>query len=141
MKVMAVLILVYGPFWSNNNKHEYFNNYTECNAAVDNWVNNNSGFMKAARGFCVSKSRLSTLKLRRKHMIPNWQYKVEHLDEEEIDLLEEKLNKLGREGWELVSWDSETGILKRRELYITEPYTGDGTHKKRPDRNPQPELN
>ncbi len=46
-------------------------------------------------------------------MIPNWEYKVEHLDEDELDQLELKLNQLGLEGWELVSWDSETGIFKR----------------------------
>ncbi len=73
-------------------------------------------------------------------MIPNWEYKVEHLDEEELDQLELKLNQLGLEGWELVSWDSETGIFKRRQLYITEPYTGKGTHKKRPEQNPQPDI-
>jgi hypothetical protein len=73
-------------------------------------------------------------------MIPNWEYKVEHLDEEELDKLELKLNQLGLDGWELVSWDSETGIFKRKQLSLVEPYTGSGTHKKRPERNSQPEV-
>lgn len=55
-------------------------------------------------------------------MIPNWEYKVIHLDEDELDVMENKLNNLGKEGWELVSWDSETGIFKRRQLYFLNPY-------------------
>jgi DUF1365 family protein len=69
-------------------------------------------------------------------MIPNWQYKVENLDLDDLDALEEKLNLLGREGWELTSIDQDNvAILKRKELNITEPYTGEGTNKKRPERN------
>ncbi len=74
-------------------------------------------------------------------MIPNWQYRVIHLDEDDLDILEQKLNSLGLNGWELVSFDGEVGILKRRQLSLVEPYTGEGTHKQRPEQNPQPEIN
>lgn len=54
MKIMAVLILIHGLFWSTYQEHRYFNNYTDCHSALDRWLNDNSGFMKAARGFCIS---------------------------------------------------------------------------------------
>lgn len=66
-------------------------------------------------------------------MIPNWEYKVEHLDEEELDILEKKLNSLGQSGWELTSWDGETGIFKRLQLSLIEPYTGEGIHRSLPE--------
>jgi hypothetical protein len=73
-------------------------------------------------------------------MIPNWDYKVEKLDELDLDTMENNLNDLGKEGWELVSFDGETGIFKRKQLSLVEPYTGSGTHKKRPEKNSQPEV-
>lgn len=62
-------------------------------------------------------------------MIPNWEYRVVHLDEEDLDLLEAKLNQLGSDGWELVSWDSETGIFKRKQLYLVKPTTHDVSYQ------------
>lgn len=55
-------------------------------------------------------------------MISNWEYKVVNLEEEDLDILEQKLNLLGQEGWEMVSFDGEIGILKRRQLYLVNPW-------------------
>lgn len=70
-------------------------------------------------------------------MIPNWEYKIENLDDDDLDILEKKLNLLGIEGWELVGPPDQdgVGIFKRKQLYITAPYTGEGTHRTRPQRH------
>ncbi len=66
---------------------------------------------------------------------PNWEYKTENLDDENLDDLERKLNLLGLEAWELINVDADgVAIFKRKQLYITEPYTGEGLHKTRPER-------
>ncbi len=70
---------------------------------------------------------------------PNFEYKVENLDDEDLDNLEAKLNALGLEGWELTNVDQDNvAIFKRKQLYITEPYTGSERHRSRPPRQIPP---
>ena len=52
----------------------------------------------------------------------NWEYRVISLDEDDLDILEKKLSILGQESWVLVSFDGEVGILKRRQLYLVNPW-------------------
>jgi len=68
-------------------------------------------------------------------MNPNFEYKVTHLDEDDLDVLESKLNSLGQEGWELVSFDGEVGIMKRKQLYLTNLYTESSNERPRPQNN------
>lgn len=52
-------------------------------------------------------------------MQPNWEYQILHLDIEH-PLVQEKLNELGSEGWELVSYpDGTSAVFKRRQLALT----------------------
>ncbi len=53
-------------------------------------------------------------------MIPNYEYKIIKLDDEDLDLMEKKLNLLGKEAWNLISFDGEIAIFKRKELYFTD---------------------
>jgi len=66
---------------------------------------------------------------------PNWEYKIIHLDEDDLDILETKLNSLGLDAWELVSFDGEIGILKRKQLYFVDSRTLISDTRPRPERN------
>lgn len=68
-------------------------------------------------------------------MIPNWLYKVEHLDSDELEELEKTLNSLGEDGWELVSWDSEVGIFKKKQLYLVDSSINLSETQPRPQKN------
>ena len=53
---------------------------------------------------------------------PSYEYKVEDLNEDNLDVLEKKLNLLGQDAWELISLDSDgIGIFKRPKLYFITP--------------------
>jgi len=44
-----------------------------------------------------------------------WEYKIVQFDEHaSLERIEAELNKLGRERWELLSFDGEIAVLKRR---------------------------
>jgi len=68
-------------------------------------------------------------------MIPNWLYKVEHLDSDELEELEKTLNSLGEDGWELVSWDSEVGIFKKKQLYLVDSSINLSETRPQPQKN------
>jgi hypothetical protein len=44
-----------------------------------------------------------------------WECKIVQFDEKiSLEAIEDELNRLGRECWELVSFDGEIAVLKRR---------------------------
>ena len=70
----------------------------------------------------------------------NFEYRVIFLNDDDIEILERKLNRLGQDGWELLFWDGNIGIFKKPNLSLFPKYDEDGNLKIK-DQSDQPEIN
>lgn len=66
-------------------------------------------------------------------MQPNYEYHILRLDIDTPDI-QDKLNHLGANGWELISYpNGDTAVFKRRQLSLTNLWSESSGDRQRPD--------